>query len=73
MQTSQLFRVIACFLFLVISSNLVAKASYVEIERKFLNANWSFVPEVPQAFKESRNENHQHYIKKPRTQAQIYC
>ena len=57
MQTSQLFRVIACFLFLVISSNLVAKASYVEIERKFLNANWSFVPEVPQAFKESRNEN----------------
>ena len=49
MQTSQLFKY--SFLFLL-SLSVNANDSYISFDQKFMDADWSFLPEVPASFNE---------------------
>ena len=51
MQTSQLFKY--SFLFLL-SLSVNANDNYISFDQKFMDADWSFLPEVPASFNENR-------------------
>jgi hypothetical protein len=51
MQTSQLFKV--QLLFLIFSISLTADEIYLKFDQKLMDADWSFLPEVPEAFEEN--------------------
>ena len=53
MQTSQLFKY--SFLFLL-SLSVNANDNYISIDQKFMDADWSFLPEVPSSFDENSSK-----------------
>jgi len=53
MQTSQLFKY--SFLFLL-SLSVNANDSYISFDQKFMDADWSFLPEVPASFNENSSK-----------------
>ena len=53
MQTSQLFKY--SFLFLL-SLSVNANNNYISIDQKFMDADWSFLPEVPSSFDENNSK-----------------
>lgn len=53
MQTSQLFKY--SFLFLL-SVSVNANDNYISIDQKFMDADWSFLPEVPSSFDENSSK-----------------
>ena len=53
MQTSQLFKY--SFLFLL-SLSVNANDSYISFDQKFMDADWSFLPEVPASFDENSSK-----------------
>ena len=53
MQTSQLFKY--SFLFLL-SLSVNDNDNYISIDQKFMNADWSFLPEVPSSFNENTSK-----------------
>ena len=54
MQTSQLFKY--SFLFLL-SLSVNANDHYISFDQKFMDADWSFLPEVPASFDYSKSKN----------------
>ena len=53
MQTSQLFKY--SFLFLL-SLSVNANDNYISFDQKFMDADWSFLPEVPPSFDENNSK-----------------
>lgn len=53
MQTSQLFKL--SFLFLL-SLSVNANDNYISFDQKFMDADWSFLPEVPPSFDENNSK-----------------
>ena len=44
-------------LILIISFPLLTNELYLNVEQKFMDANWNFLPEVPPSFKENNSES----------------
>jgi len=53
MQTSQLFKY--SFLFLL-SLSVNANDNYISFDKKFMDADWSFLPEVPASFNDNNSK-----------------